>query len=101
MGAKGLASVAKSAYQKAHALVDAAVSQKMAERRFTGPYFHECVLSLGNDASERINKMREHRIEPGYVLSPSDGEFDNELLVCVTETKTEADITRWLTEARG
>jgi glycine dehydrogenase subunit 1 len=101
MGAQGLEAVAKACYQKTHALVDAAVSQNIVTCRFTGPYFHECVLSFGQNSIEKLNKMRQQCIEPGYLLSLNDSKFTNELLVCVTETKTEADIMRWLTEARG
>ena len=101
MGAKGLEAVAKTCYNKTHDLVDEAISQKIAAHRFSGPYFHECVLSFGQNSAALFHKMRQQRIEPGYVLSQTDTAFKNELLVCVTETKTDEDITRWLTQAGG
>jgi glycine dehydrogenase subunit 1 len=99
MGAKGLEAVAKACYQKTHALVDAVISQKIASLRFSGPYFHEAVLSFGQNSAAIFNQMREQRIEPGYVFSQTDPFFKNALLVCVTETKTEADISTWLSAA--
>ncbi|MEY3182683.1 MAG: hypothetical protein RLZ35_668 [Pseudomonadota bacterium] len=101
MGSKGLQEVAKLSYQKTHALVEAAIQEKIAKPHFSGAYFHECVLDFGEKATQKWDKMRHEGIAPGYDLSTFSDRLINNLLVCVTETKTESDIAGWLTAAKG
>jgi glycine dehydrogenase subunit 1 len=62
---------------------------------FSGPGFHEVVLQLDCEVSAILRTMSAHGIQAGYDLSLDYPELSNCLLVCATETKTDADIQRY------
>ena len=64
-------------------------------RLFDAPVFHEAVVRLPREVSGVLAQMREKGILGGYDLSPDYPELGNALLVCATETKTEADLENY------
>lgn len=56
------------------------------------PHFHECAFVLPKPASEVIAKLAEQRIVAGVALGEEYPSLGDALLVCVTETKTDADL---------
>ena len=61
-------------------------------RRFATPVFHEAVLNVSVSAHDLLERLQEQRLLAGFDLSRDYPELGNALLVCVTETKTQADI---------
>jgi glycine dehydrogenase subunit 1 len=61
---------------------------------FERPTFKEFAVHVGRPAEEAIAAAREHGLHPGYALKRDYAGMEDALLVCVTETKTPADIDR-------
>lgn len=59
---------------------------------FQAPCFHEKVFRLPVRAQLVIDHMLEHGYLSGYPLSQGYAEHDNDILICVTETKTQSDM---------
>ncbi len=63
---------------------------------FRGPYFHEAVLLLDRPVAPVLAALAAQGIQGGYDLAEHYPELGYALLVCATETKTGADIERYL-----
>ena len=59
---------------------------------FPSPRFNEFVLQLQDGGAERIQKLHEKKIVPGFHLGQSYPELGDALLICVTETTTREQI---------
>ena len=59
---------------------------------FDAPRFHEAVLTLDRPAAPVLAALAAHGIAGGLDLGASFPELGQSLLVCATETKTDADI---------
>ncbi len=93
LGLEGLKRVANDCVVKTHQLVSELTKLPGVELLFNSPYFHECALRLPVDGHVIQQKMQEKCITPGLNLQPYFPEFGNALLLCVTETKTDADLS--------
>ena len=62
------------------------------ERTFSAPYFHEVVVSLDTPVKGVLETLSKQDILGGFDLSTDFPELGNALLVCATETKTDADL---------
>lgn len=62
---------------------------------FSQPYFHECVVRLPKDIDSVLNHFAAHGVQAGLNLGKFYPELKNTLLICVTETKTAADLQRY------
>ena len=96
LGESGLKSVAAQACANTHRLVEMAAGIGV-EPAFTGDYFHEAALRLGQPAGPVLDKMAEQGVLGGYDLGRCDNRFRDCLLVCATETKNETDLRRFTT----
>ncbi|MEW5951459.1 MAG: aminomethyl-transferring glycine dehydrogenase subunit GcvPA [Elusimicrobiota bacterium] len=68
-------------------------SIKDVKLKYKAPFFNEFVLELPMKASELRKKVSERfSIDPGLDLSHMGKDFENSLMVCLTETKNESDI---------
>jgi glycine dehydrogenase subunit 1 len=65
-------------------------------RRFAAPVFHEAVIALGAPAAPILERMRDQRVLGGLDPGADYPELADSLLVCATETKTAADLGRYL-----
>ena len=92
LGAKGLARVARASHAKTVSLVSALTSIDGVDTLFSGPYFHEAAIRLSKPAGPVLQQLSAQNILGGYDLSAHYPELGNALLVCATETKTDADI---------
>jgi glycine dehydrogenase subunit 1 len=94
LGPAGLTRVASASMKNLRTLRDklAAVGVKGA---FTGAHFHECVLKLDRPVAPVLAELSRQGIHGGFDLSKHYPELGNALLVCTTETKTEADLARY------
>ena len=95
LGPEGLTRVAASCYANTHAL-----AEKLAARgyalKFSGDCFHEFVLELDRPAAGVLATMAESGVLGGYDLGQDYPELANCVLVCATETKTAADLDRYV-----
>jgi glycine dehydrogenase subunit 1 len=97
VGFHGLRSVATRSHQNTTRLVDGLTGIDGVERLFDGPYFHEVALKLDRPVAPVLEALAEQGVLGGYDLSPSYPDIGNALLVCATETKTDADIDAYVT----
>ena len=96
VGFHGLRSVATRSHQNTTRLVDGLTGIDGVERLFEGPYFHEVALKLDRPVGPVLEALAEQDILGGYDLSVSYPDIGNALLVCATETKTDADIDAYV-----
>ncbi|NIR60905.1 MAG: aminomethyl-transferring glycine dehydrogenase subunit GcvPA [Gammaproteobacteria bacterium] len=95
LGAEGLERVAAASHAGTRALVERLTALDGVELLFDRPYFHEAALRVPRPADELIAGLLEHDIVAGYGLGTEYPRLGNALLVCVTETKSEADLERY------
>ncbi|MEM8984630.1 MAG: aminomethyl-transferring glycine dehydrogenase subunit GcvPA [Pseudomonadota bacterium] len=99
LGDAGLEEVAVRSVQGAHRLVAGMTALPGVERVYTAPFFHEATLRLPVTAAAFNTAMAERGFAAGYDIAELDAERPHELLVCVTETKTDADIDAYIDAA--
>lgn len=97
MGYEGLQRVAVQSHDNATALLNQLSEIKGVKRHFSAPFFHEFVVTLPCPVTDVIDKMQRQGIACGVSLMPYH-DIDNAMLVCVTETKTQKDISRYVAE---
>lgn len=97
LGAEGLERVALASHHNIRELVQATSKLGGIERVFNRPVFHEKVLRLSKPVGVILERMAKLGVLGGYDLSADYPELGNALLVCTTETKTPADIQRFVT----
>lgn len=95
LGPEGLARVAAQSYANTHRLIEQLIRIGGVERVFSGEYFHEAVLRLPRRVDLVLKVLAEHGISGGYALGQDYPELAGGLLVCATETKTDADLARY------
>ncbi|WP_040853097.1 aminomethyl-transferring glycine dehydrogenase subunit GcvPA [Thiorhodospira sibirica] len=96
LGAQGLADVARQCHANTHALADALQQTLGVQAVFSGAHFHEMALRLPVPVIPLLERMAAHGVLGGYALGQHDPQLADALLVCATETKTEADIARYV-----
>lgn len=93
LGPRGLQRVANHSHANTVKLADRLVEKlEGAERVFDRPLFHEVVIRLKQPVQDVLHELSAQGIVGGYPLEGDYPELQNCLLLCATETKTEADI---------
>jgi glycine dehydrogenase subunit 1 len=92
LGAEGLEKVAATCHANTRRLVELLTANDFVKPRFNRPYFHECALEFAIPLKGVIRPFTAHNLLPGYELENAYPELKNHLLVCATETRTEADL---------
>lgn len=92
LGAAGLEAVAATSQRQTTALIDRLTRIKGVKLAFDGYRFHEAVLQLDAKVSEVLDALAKRNIVGGLDLSKHYPELGNALLVCATETRTDADL---------
>lgn len=95
LGAEGLERVAAACHANTRALTHRLTGIPGVSLRFDGPYFHERVLDLDRPAEAVFQQLAQQGILAGYPLGRHDKRLSHSLLVCATETVTEADMDRY------
>jgi glycine dehydrogenase subunit 1 len=95
MGAQGLYRTAAAAHARTRELVTLLTRVPGVKCAFTGPYFHEAVLQLDRPVAPVLEALAARGISGGLDLEPYYPELGPALLVCATETKTQADLERY------
>jgi glycine dehydrogenase subunit 1 len=96
LGAAGLERVATASHARTQELVQALTRIPGVRARFTGPRFHEAVITLERPAKGVLGELAERGILGGLDLAPHYSELADAMLVCATETKTAADIDAYM-----
>ncbi|MES0872464.1 aminomethyl-transferring glycine dehydrogenase subunit GcvPA [Sinimarinibacterium thermocellulolyticum] len=92
LGPEGLEQVAAASMANTRKLVEALTSIPGVRRVFEGPGFHEAAIRLPQPVAPLLERLSQRDIFGGFDLSRHYPELGDALLVCATETKTEADI---------
>jgi len=92
VGPDGLTKVAQASHTNTESLVKKLEATGKSARLFNRPVFHESVMRFDLTADEIIKKMSEHKVLAGVDISEDYPELGNVMLVCATETKTDADL---------
>jgi glycine dehydrogenase subunit 1 len=92
LGSDGLTAVAKQSAHNTARLADGLTSIDGIERLFEGPAFHEVALRLDRPVAPVLEALAARDILGGYDLADDFPDLGNALLVCATETKTDADV---------
>ena len=93
LGFEGLRQVALRAHQNTALLAAKLTALSGVKRLYEGPYFHEVAIRLDRPVAAVLQELERHDILGGYDLGDA-------LLVCATETKTEADIDYFVNALR-
>ena len=95
LGPQGLESVAEHSMANTAALVAKLTAIDGVDAVFSGAGFHEAVIRLPQAPASLLDKLAEAGIFGGFDLSAHYPELGPALLVCATETRTEADLDRY------
>ncbi|MBR4508075.1 MAG: aminomethyl-transferring glycine dehydrogenase subunit GcvPA [Elusimicrobiaceae bacterium] len=101
LGPKGVKEVASLNLEKAHNLAKEISKIDGFSIKYQKPFFNEFVINCPIPAKQVISKLAKKGILAGYDLGQVDKDLKNCLLICVTETKTEADIEKFVSCLRG
>ncbi len=92
VGPDGLSKVANACHNNTVDLIDKLEATGKAKRLFNRPLFHESVMQFELPTDQLMDAMSAKRILPGVDISEDYPELGNVMLVCATETKTDADL---------
>jgi len=95
LGPQGLTKVARASHAGTVALADKLAAIPGVTRAFASPFFHEVVLTLDDNARDVLRALRAQGILGGLDISAWYPELGQAILVCVTETKTAADLDHY------
>ena len=98
LGHAGLKLVALTAHQQTTKLRELLCGIKGVERTFDGSHFHEVALSLDRPVAPVLDALAKKQILGGFDLSVDYPELGDALLICATETKTDADLHSYADE---
>jgi glycine dehydrogenase subunit 1 len=92
VGPQGLERVAATSHANTQKLVEKLSSIDGIERVFDRPYFHENLFRFDLPVEDMLRALAAQGIVGGVSLVDDYPELGNCLLMCATETKTEADL---------
>ena len=95
MGAQGLREIALDSHHKARQLLQRLTQIKGVLPLFSGPIFHEFALHVEAPMANVLKTMADQGIQAGFNLTADYPALGEALLVCVTDTKTEEDLTHY------
>lgn len=93
-GPEGLKELAEANAGAAACAAERLSEIKGCSLKFKGPFFNEFVLTVPGKAAALREKALARGVDIGLPLAPLFPELGETLLVCATETKTEADILK-------
>jgi glycine dehydrogenase subunit 1 len=100
LGPDGLRRIAAQSHANTSSLIKKLTAIPGVDQVFGSPFFHEAVIRLPSSAANALAKLKQNGILGGFNLQTHYPELENTLLVCATETKTEADIENYVNQLR-
>jgi glycine dehydrogenase subunit 1 len=101
LGPEGLARVASASMANLRSLRERLAAIPGVQSVFSGAHFHEGVLKLDRPVAPVLAELTRQGILGGYDLSRHYPELGHALLVCTTETKSDADLARYADALRA
>lgn len=95
MSTEGLKRVASTSHSNACDLLKLLKPVPKITPVFNSPFFHEFVVRFDRPVQSILNQLSENGIQAGYSLTEYYPELGESLLICVTETKTAADLQNY------
>ncbi len=95
MGPEGLRRVAAASHANTRRLVNALEAIDGVHKLFDAPFFHEAAFRFAHPVAELQEALAAEGIVAGVRLEDDYPELGNSLLLCATETKTDADIDQF------
>jgi glycine dehydrogenase subunit 1 len=95
LGPEGVRRIATNSMANTRTLRDKLTSISGVRALFARACFHEVALTLPKPASDIVERLAQENIVAGVALGEDFPELGDALLVCATETKTNADIDRF------
>ena len=99
-GKQGLKDLALTNYQRAAYLKQGLMEIPGVEALSEHAHFNEFALRLPKNVEHVLEGFRKHRIEAGISLERYFSQFENTLLVAVTECKSKEQLDRYISVAR-
>ncbi len=96
LGAQGLERVALACHENSMKLLAALNETQGVSKVFNRPLFHEAVLQFELPVADVMRALSVQGIIGGVSLAEDYPELGNSILICATETKTEADIETYI-----
>ena len=96
LGAEGLERVAHASMANTDLLLARLVEIPGIHVLFSGPRFHEAVVSVDVSVKDLLTGLAARGIAGGFDLTRHYPELGNAMLVCATETKNEQDIDEYV-----
>lgn len=96
LGFDGLQQVARNSHRNTQRLIALLQDVPGVKIDQSSAHFHEFVLHLPVAAAPVLARMAEQGVLGGLALAPYFPDRDKQILVCVTETKTDADLQRYV-----
>jgi glycine dehydrogenase subunit 1 len=94
LGPEGLREVGRLNWARSHRLCRDLCRLEGVERAYAGSFFNEFAVTVPRPAAEVLERLRAKGIEGGADLGWFHPDLERTVLVCATETKTEADLDR-------
>jgi len=95
LGPEGVRRVAAASMANTRTLRDKLCALPGVHALFSRPVFHEVAIALPQPAHAIIERLAAENIVAGFDLGEEYPQYENALLVCATETKTDADLDRF------
>ncbi len=92
LGHRGLRRVAQRSAGQTAKLAAMVTAIDGVDKAFSAPHFHEVALRLKTPVGPVLDALAANNILGGFDLSKDYPDLGNALLVCATETKTDADL---------
>ncbi len=92
LGPRGIERAARASMNNTRTLRDLLCAIPDVEPLFSRTYFHEVAVALPCPAQPIVEQLAGENIVAGFALEDEYPEYENGLLVCATETKTDADL---------
>jgi len=100
LGPDGLERVASASHANTLALTEKLRAISGVKQAFAHSVFHETVLQLPIPVADVLRALEAQGIVGGFDLTPYYPELGQALLVCATETKTAADIEKFVEQLK-
>ena len=95
LGPQGAERAAQASMRATRALRDKLCAIVGVAPLFVRPFFHEVAIRLPQPAHAVVERLAQENIVAGFALGEEYPELGDALLVCATETKTDADLDRF------
>ena len=95
LGPEGVRRVAVASMNNTRSLRDRLCAIPGVTQLFPRTFFHEVAIALPRPAHDVVEELARENIVAGFALGEEYPQYENALLVCATETKTDADLDRF------